>query len=180
MKSLNIAIIDPIGRKAGLDHFDLSLAIALKNQSCRVSVYSNFEVSKNESFVKNHFHFSLKKSLLNFFYLFKKYLSALIKSRSDKTEIVIIHLFHSSFFDYFLLSLTHLFGFRICLIIHDIESLLEHSRKSWIQKCSHLSTYIVVHNIVSYNELLKKITSAEKEKVYYPSWKFYQYKRINK
>ena len=166
MKSLKIAIIDPIGRKAGLDHYDLSLAVALKSQSCLVKVYSNFEYSKNETFVKNHFHFSLKKSFFNPFHLFKKYLSALIKSRSDKTEIVIIHLFHSSFVDYILIYLTHFFGFRICLIIHDVESLLEQCRKSWIQKCSHLSTYIVVHNMVSYDELLKKIPSAEKEKVF--------------
>ena len=166
MKPLNIAIIDPVGRKAGLDHYDVSLAAALKNQSCRVNVYSNFEDSKNEIFVKKHFHFSLKKSLFNSFNLFRKYLSVLIKSRYDKTEIVIIHLFHSSFFDYFLIYLTHLFGFRICLIIHDVENLLDESRKSWIQKCSHLSTYIVVHNIVSYDELSKKITSYEKEKVF--------------
>ena len=166
MKTLRIAIIDPVGRKAGMDYYDLSLANALNKQSCRVNVYSNFADSKNESFVKNHFNFSLKYGLFNSFYLLKKYLSALIKSRSDKTEIVIIHLFHSSFLDYFLISIIHLFGFRICLIIHDVESLLEQSRKSWIQKCSHLSSCIVVHNIVSFVELLKKIPSTEKEKVF--------------
>ena len=166
MKTLRIAIIDPVGRKAGMDYYDLSLALALNKQSCRVNVYSNFAASKNESFVKNHFNFSLKYGLFNSFYLLKKYLSALIKSRSDKTEIVIIHLFHSSFLDYFLISIIHLFGFRICLIIHDVESLLEQSRKSWIQKCCHLPSYLVVHNIVSFDELLKKIPLTEKEKVF--------------
>ena len=165
MKSLNIAIIDPVGRKAGLDYYDLSLAISLKNQYCRVKVYSNFADNKNESFVKNHFHFTFKKSFFNSFYLFKEYLIALIKSRADKTEIVILHLFHSSFIDYLLITLTYFFGFRICLIIHDIESLLEQSGKSWIQNCCHKSSYIVVHNSLSYDELLKKISSTEKEKV---------------
>ena len=109
MKTLRIAIIDPVGRKAGMDYYDLSLALALNKQSCRVNVYSNFAASKNESFVKNHFNFSLKYGLFNSFYLLKKYLSALIKSRSDKTEIVIIHLFHSSFLDYFPIGLLTFF-----------------------------------------------------------------------
>ena len=165
MKSLNIAIIDPVGRKAGLDYYDLSLAISLKNQYCRVKVYSNFADNKNESFVKNHFHFTFKKGFFNSFNLFKEYLNALIKSKANKTEIVILHLFHSSFIDYLLITLTYFFGFRICLIIHDTESLLEQSGKSWIQNCCHLSRYIVVHNSLSYDELLKKISSTEKEKV---------------
>ena len=128
-------------------------------------MYSNFADTKNESFVKNHFHFTFKKGFFNSFNLFKEYLNALIKSRADKTEIVILHLFHSSFIDYLLIALTYFFGFRICLIIHDIENLLEQSGKSWIQNCCQLSSYIVVHNSLSYDELLKKISSTEKEKV---------------
>ena len=50
---LRIAIIDPVGKKAGMDVYDLSLARQLKKLSCNVKVYSNFS-ENNESDIVVH------------------------------------------------------------------------------------------------------------------------------
>ncbi len=166
MNMMRIAIIDPIGLKAGLDHYDLSLANALINKSCTVTVYSNFNNTGNKSIVKNHFTFSLQFNWLILIRLLKEYWSALRMIKADKTEIVIVHLFHSSFLDFFFMSLIRFFGFRICLIIHDVESLIILNKKSWICKCVKIARNIIVHNKFSYDELMIKISPADKFKIF--------------
>ena len=165
MNIMRIAIIDPIGQKAGLDHYNLSLAKALINKCCTVKVYSNFNDIDYKSIVENHFTFSIHNNRLNLFRLLKEYWSALRMIKADKTEIVILHLFHSSFLDYLLVRLVIFFGFRICLIIHDVESLIHLNKKSWIGKCVNLAQNVIVHNKFSYNELIRKIRPADKFKI---------------
>ena len=60
-----IAIIDPVGQKAGLDHYDLSLANSLIGKSFNVKVYSNFGGKNDNAIVKKTFSFSLKRSWIN-------------------------------------------------------------------------------------------------------------------
>ena len=40
--SPSVAIIDPVGTKAGLDHYNQSLLMELKAMGCEVALYSNF------------------------------------------------------------------------------------------------------------------------------------------
>lgn len=166
MKKLSIAIIDPVGQKGGLDHYDLSLANALIGRSCKVKIYSNFILFDNKSIVHDHFTFIIRKKWFKSFILLKEYFFALIMIRIDKADIVILHLFHSSFVDYLFVRLARLFRFRICLIIHDVESLIYPTKKSWIKKCVSLAQNIVVHNIISYNELIEKIKPIDRSKVF--------------
>jgi hypothetical protein len=54
---VGVAIIDPVGMKAGMDQYDLNLARSLNKLSCRVKVYSNFSDEKSNSIVEEHFTF---------------------------------------------------------------------------------------------------------------------------
>ncbi len=163
---LHIAIIDPVGQKAGLDHYDRCLAKALNNRFCNVKIYSNFSDVNNESIIENHFTFTFRNDLLKLPRLIKEYFSALRKAEADKTGIIIIHIFHSSIIDFLFIRLADLFGFRICLIIHDVESLIHQQRKTWISKCVNLASYVIVHNNLSYDELIERIKPADKGKVF--------------
>lgn len=156
MKELRIAIIDPVGKKAGLDHYDLSLALALNRQFCFVKVYSNFSDDNNSSIVFEKFDVNFTKPFILLVKLFPAFYSSLKNAKTDKTEIIILHIFHSTFIDWLMIFLTRRFGFKICLIVHDAESFIYKKRKSWINKCMLLSDNVVIHNKFTYDALYKR------------------------
>ena len=51
-RALKISIIDPVGVKAGMDHYDTLLISGLQNNSHQVELYSNF--TSDSSIVKVH------------------------------------------------------------------------------------------------------------------------------
>ena len=79
--------------------------------------------------------------------------------------MIILHLFHSSLIDYLFIRITKYFRFRICLIIHDVESLIHNQNKSWIRMCAGKVNWIVVHNQVIRDELLGKVNPADVNKI---------------
>src|SRR2546423_14059917 len=92
-KILRLSIIDPVGKKAGLDHYDLSLARRLKNKGCQIKVYSNFD-NNEYPLIKNHFEFTFANGPVRLIKLLIEYFSALRFAKADKTEIIILHIFH--------------------------------------------------------------------------------------
>jgi D-inositol-3-phosphate glycosyltransferase len=153
MNANRISIIDPVGVKAGLDLYDVSLAVALNNKSFNVIVFSNFNESKH-SFVRKQFTFFLKQDLFSRFRVILEFYKALQNSKKANSRIVILHLFQSSFSDYLLTGLTKMFGFRICIIVHDVESLLETRNHSWLKKILQIVEIIIVHNTVAFEDLV--------------------------
>ena len=147
-----IAIIDPVGLKAGLDHYDLSLAKAMINNSASVKVYSNFSSAQDYGFIENHFSFSFYKNIFQSSSLIIGYLTAFLKARKEKSEIVILHIFHFHVADLFILWLARLIGFKTCIIVHDPEN-LGINRTAYIRRCLKLSDYIIVHNQFAADQL---------------------------
>ena len=53
---MKIAIIDPVGSKAGIDHYDISLLSGLKNAGDHCYLYSNFNYEDQLISYKKYFH----------------------------------------------------------------------------------------------------------------------------
>jgi glycosyltransferase involved in cell wall biosynthesis len=153
---LKIAIIDPVGQKAGMDHYSLSLARHLNNLGCSVKVYSNFTSEEDADIVIRQFQFTFKKGLNHGILYFIQFISTLLKAKRHGSKIALLHFFHSSFIDYLLFSLCRLYGFKICLIIHDVESFVSTERKSWLIKCLNKASSVIVHNETTCDELVSK------------------------
>jgi glycosyltransferase involved in cell wall biosynthesis len=161
---LGISIIDSVGIKAGLDQYNRSLAKALIARGCQVDVYSNF-IDEENSFIQKVFDFFPGSGFQSGNSVIKGFLTSLRKSSKGNKKIVILHLFHAYWVDYFLILLAKIYKFRICLIVHDIESLLHPGKKSSIKKCLNLSDYIIVHNEFCKEELIKKAGDSFREKI---------------
>ncbi len=153
---LQIAIIDPVGQKAGMDFYNLSLARQLKNLGCRVKVYSNYTSEENSDIVINRFEFSFSKSIKHRILLLIQYISTLQKAKKDGSKIAILHFFHSSLIDYLLFSLCRFYGFKICLILHDVDSFIASQKKSWLLKCLNKASCVIVHNETTCDELVSR------------------------
>jgi D-inositol-3-phosphate glycosyltransferase len=163
-RALKISIIDPVGVKAGMDHYDTLLISGLQNNSHQVELYSNF--TSDSSIVKAHQVFfntgvsKVKAITSNFF----GFIKALRQCKKNKVDWIIVHVFRSGFFDLVTFSLARLMGFRLCAIVHDIESLDTISiplvRKMVIEKLPHVR---IVHNEFCKTELINSLnTSIEK------------------
>lgn len=149
-----------------MDQYDLNLAKSLINVSCRAKVYSNFSDENNKSLLDEHFTFYLKNNFYRGIRLLFEFISALRKSKREKLGIVILHVFHFSWLNYLFIILTKKFGFKLCLIVHDVESMVYASGNSRLKSCTQRADCIVVHNKTTYNELLSKMSSSSERKLH--------------
>jgi D-inositol-3-phosphate glycosyltransferase len=156
---MKIAIIDPVGSKAGIDHYDLSLLSGLKNAGDNCFLYSNFNYEEGIIHYKKYFHnvgvSKISSIISNFIGFFK----SLSDAKMQKVDWLILHVFRAGAFDLFTFTLAKLMGFKLLAIVHDIESLdtitLPIVRRTVI---SSLPDLRVVHNQFCKDEIAKQIS----------------------
>lgn len=168
MKEISrLAIIDPVGQKAGMDYYDIQLAKGLKKNWIDAEILSNFffksQGIKSENFFKNH----EKSSIENKVNSIVGYIKSLISIKNKGYSIALYHLFSYSWLNLFVYTVSRILGVKVISIIHDVES-LDNSDKNWIQDIilNKLVTYPVVHNEHSLNILKKKISIKNDTKVH--------------
>jgi D-inositol-3-phosphate glycosyltransferase len=171
-----IAIIDPVGKKAGMDHYDLLLLEGIKKNGAEVQLYTNFSDDTSIVPVQHCFHnigVSKFKAILS---NFTGFIHALKDAKSKKVKWLILHVFRAGMFDLFTFSLARLMGFKICAIIHDIESLdtytLPFVRRTVIATLPHLRT---VHNTFSQKELQRSLNKPHLKSYVIPHVNFLQH-----
>ena len=151
-----VAIIDPVGSKAGIDHYDTLLLKGISNAKREVYLYSNFDLESSEiKYRKEFYNIGVSKIsavLSNIFGFFR----SLKDAKKNKVEWLILHVFRGGLFDLSTFLLGKILGFKICAIIHDAESLdtlsFSFIRRLVIYK---LPSKRVVHNEFCKNELIK-------------------------
>jgi glycosyltransferase involved in cell wall biosynthesis len=152
---LIVAVIDPVGIKAGMDHYDLLLLKGIHEAGAVVRLYSNF-TSDISDFNSRKVFFNtgvskMKAILSNFSGFFK----ALRDAKKNKVQWLLLHVFRAGMFDLCMFSIARLMGFKICAIVHDIESLDTYSlpfvRKTVTGRLPHVR---IAHNDFSRKELV--------------------------
>ncbi|MBK9318284.1 MAG: hypothetical protein IPM91_05305 [Bacteroidetes bacterium] len=118
-----VAFIDPVGKKAGMDHYDLLLLEGIAKNGLNVRLYSNFKDNGVPIKVIQAFHNHNTSKLQSVAGTISGFIRSLVSCRKEKTEWLILHVFRAGVFDLFTFSLAKLLGFKICAIVHDIESL---------------------------------------------------------
>lgn len=159
--AIKVAIIDPVGIKAGMDHYDLLLLEGLQKAGAEVRLYSNIRAEQKietQLFFNNTGVSKVRAILSNFTGFYK----SLRHAKKQGVKWLLLHVFRAGMFDLFTFTLARLMGFRICAIVHDIESLDTYTlpivRRMVIQRLPHLRT---VHNEFSKKELLKSLGKSE-------------------
>lgn len=154
----NIAIIDPVGIKAGIDHYDIQLLTGLKANGFKCSLYSNFEYTSTDIIYQRRFYNTGVSKFSAVTSNFKGFIGSLSDAKKNKTNWLILHVFRAGLFDLFTFFLARLLGFKIAAIVHDIESLdtitLPVVRKTVIGRLSNIR---IVHNEFCSSELMKQL-----------------------
>jgi len=162
MENKKIAIIDPVGSKAGMNYYDIGLLSGLQKLNIQTYLFSNFSNAGNgiichnifDSFIKN----KLKKGIRQLLAHFKAYRIC----RKENIQWVIFHVFSVKLSTLIFCFLSRLFNFKTLLIAHDVDSLAGDDNK-FFKKIIYkfLNDHVVVHNKYS-SQKISKIISAEK------------------
>lgn len=146
-EAADIVIIDPVGRKAGMDEYDRRLADALTHQGKNVVVCSDFEWESGSQRFGPFFSDQHTRTIRSFLLLLFNLFNVLRTCRSIGTKQAIVHVFSFSFTEEFLLRGLKRIGIRTTAIVHDADSFLANTsvdkRKRILQRwCDDM----LVHN----------------------------------
>ena len=157
---MKIAIIDRVGSKAGIDHYDISLLRGLIAAGDDCYLYSNFDCHEAGLHYKKYFHNIGAGKIKSLLTLFTGIFTSLFHARVSKVNWLIYHIFTPDIFDFVSLFFSRLLGFKVLTIVHDIES-LEFETSSIIKKwvVDKLPHQRVVHNNFCKEEISKTIST---------------------
>lgn len=155
MNTKKIAIIDPVGKKAGMDYYDLSLLKSIHKNSFWVYCLSNF----THKDIKCKLYFNSKPQSNSFYKVFNL-ISGLLYSSFflfyNNVKYVIIHSFGNTTTDLLTLLSVLVFTKKRVLILHDLESFGEDTNMYILRfYLKYLVSTIVVHNNYSKEEFEK-------------------------
>ncbi len=163
---MKIAIIDPVGIKAGMNCYDLGLLNALQEKKVEAYSFSNF-YDEQYPHVHQYNLFLFKKknifsTLLNYV---TAHLRAVILCRRKGVKWIVFHVFSTTAKDYFSFVLFKIFRLKPIAIIHDVESLTDADVGFFKKQIYKLSAKLVVHNRTSERTLIKSLKENEKKKL---------------
>jgi|TARA_B110000467_G_C18282315_1_gene459357 D-inositol-3-phosphate glycosyltransferase len=161
-----IAIIDPVGAKAGMNYYDVSLLKGLCNHGVKTYLYSNFISSSPQIASKEVFgQFYESKHLQGI-----NMLSGVVKScfdcRRNGVKKVLLHLFSTQIMTFLVFCIVRLFGLKIIVISHDVSSFAKDD-KPFLKSAIYnwLCEKIVVHNDFSLRFLIPSLHQSKQEDI---------------
>ena len=161
-----IAIIDPVGIKSGMNHYDTFLCTSLDKLGVTTHIYSNFNVKSETVVAKQVFGTFFKNKLSQTFNFVKGMFKSCRDCRRNKINTVIIHVFSTHNMAIMTYAISKLFGLKTITISHDVFSFTDQDSK-WYHHLiyNRWSDRIVVHNSYSLDHLLPQIESKMHSKV---------------
>ena len=161
-----IAIIDPVGIKSGMNHYDTFLCTSLDKLGVTTHIYSNFNVKSETVVAKQVFGTFFKNKLSQTFNFVKGMFKSCRDCRRNKINTVIIHVFSTHNMAIMTYAISKLFGLKTITISHDVFSFTDQDSK-WYHHLiyNRWSDRIVVHNSYSLDHLLTQIESKMHSKV---------------
>jgi glycosyltransferase involved in cell wall biosynthesis len=163
----NIAIVDHVGSKAGIDYYSLELLQGLYYLNCDCYYFSNEAATshKNIQTIKVFERFTPKGKIHKARDYFFGHLTAFRRCRNLGINNVILHSFAFGIKELVSVLMCKIFGFKITLIVHDISALAGKD-KNWIRNLNiNSASHLVVHNQYSYLELKKLLSNLNKKKL---------------
>lgn len=153
-----VAIIDPVGQKAGMDFYDEELLTALSDSGVNSYVFSNF-TCVNKDIISFPFFdgFQSNKWIKAYSQIIAHFRSYLV-CKKNNIEILIFHVFSVNVFKFLMILGAKLFKLKVVVIAHDPVSLTGED-SHFLQKYLYnkICDNIVVHNQYSYDKLIHLI-----------------------
>ncbi len=154
-----VALIEPVGSHGGMDYYDLGLCRGLIAAGWQVGWYTCAE-TPDPTLSGLHFHPAYKgiwgkanrwkRAMLYLFGTLRTLWSATLASE----RVCHLHFFHGAPEELLLLCLAKLFGRKVILTVHDVESFAGDSPRGLVRRIYGLADRFIVHNQTSRQELI--------------------------
>ncbi len=158
---MKIAIIEPVGGHGGMNYYDFSLAEGLVSAGTSVIVYTcdktiiprglPFEVKQTFKKIWGN-NYKLLRALRFTLCL----LRTLLDARRQQIELIHYHFFHYTKMETLCVLFAQLFGLRIVVTAHDVESFAGEYSDHAAGRILARVDKVIAHNSVSRRELIKK------------------------
>ena len=161
-KKVKIAVIDPVGEKAGMNYYNLGLLGGLSNLGVQTHLFSNSSLTPYRISLYPYFGLFFKSKILQACNEFSGHVKSFVKCKYIGVDYVIMHVFSTQFFFLLFFLIAKLLRLKVIAIAHDVSSLASddsYVNKKWIY--NYLCEYVVVHNKFSANEI-KGVLSSKK------------------
>ncbi len=166
MKTKKIALIDSVGSRAGMDHYNQSLLSALLENQVEPYLYSDSEWTEHP---ENSFRFFPAPRISPLFRLALlpfRYIKAIHHAKKRECSSIIFHIFHFSILDEWVLRKIKKADMQLILIVHDVQSFIRTTNIVRLQRiCEELADVLIVHNQFTRDELTKLISSEAQNKI---------------
>ncbi len=150
-----VAIIDPVGVKAGMNYYDMSLLRALSQKDVATFLYSNLQDGVAEVTVKKFYGIFYKSKIKQGLNLLSATLKSCADCKKNGVEVVLLHLFSTQLMSFIVFLICKLFGLKVIAIAHDVSSFVGDDNRFFRNLIyNHFSDNIVVHNSFSLDYLL--------------------------
>lgn len=165
MAGKEIAIIDHVGLKAGMECYDLELSSAFKRSDISCTVYTNFS-DQGASAIPT-FRFRMKENIFSRLDMVIVYIRLAFAIRKKQVFGTVLHSFRFGFVEWLFIRILALSGSRLCLIVHDPESLIGMKAGNfWKSGILNSAEALVVHNSFSRDSLLVGMSGDISRKVH--------------
>lgn len=158
-KRERVALIEPVGSHGGMDYYDLGLCRGLITSGWQVGWYTCAE-TPDPGLAGLKFH-PVYKGIWGKANRWKRailYLSGTVRALWGATlageRICHLHFFHGAPEELLLLCLAKLFGRKVVLTVHDVESFAGDSPRGIVRRIYGLADRLIVHNQTSRQELI--------------------------
>lgn len=163
---MKVAIIDPVGIKAGMNCYDIGLLNALSKKGIQSFTFSNFNDKNFINIIQFDYFFDQKRNIpITILNYVSAHFKALMKCKREKISWIILHVFSATSKDYFSFLLARLFKIKVIAIIHDVSSLTGEDKSFFRRKIYNLSNVLVVHNETSKKSIESELDSESRKKL---------------
>ncbi len=181
-KMLRVAMIEAVGGHGGMDYYDFSLCDGLVENEIEPILFTCDETLARAA------KFAVEMPYKSIYGVAPKWLRALrfvrgtvravVSARQRGAQLAHMHFFHSGILEFLNVAICRLFGLKVVVTSHDVESFIPGVSSSVINKWIYRFTNAVIaHNKLSALELAKKLDLPKSKINIIPHGNYFSYKQ---
>jgi D-inositol-3-phosphate glycosyltransferase len=166
LEKRKVAIIDPVGEKAGMNYYNLGLLGGLAELGVETHLFSNSRSAKESVILHPYFGLFFRNKLWQAWREITAFIRAFIKCKVMRVDYVVLHVFSTQLITFLFFLIAKLMRLRVLAIAHDVSSLAEDDNarnKHWIY--NKLSYKVIVHNQRSLEEMKQVVLSDAENRI---------------
>jgi D-inositol-3-phosphate glycosyltransferase len=157
-----VAIIEPVGGHGGMNYYDFGLASGVTHSGQQVVLYTSSETIVDSTYpfqIKTLFQgvWGKKPKVIRALNFLWSLLKSLNDAKNNSVDIAHFHFFHYGLQERLTISLAKLFGFKVVITAHDVESFHGQRDSEKAKAILMKANAVIAHNFVSKKALIEKV-----------------------